>query len=173
MENKNTYIAYGLVTGLVIVIINIALSITGMIYKPEYRFVSMISYIPFLIGIVMNAIAFSKSRDGFVTYGNVFGNCFKATLVITVVMVVWSAISLFVFPEMKDKITEMQREQMVQKNMTDEQIDMAIGMTKKYWNLFMFLGAILGTMILGAIFSLIGAAVAKKKGVTPFTATNF
>jgi len=174
MEKKNTHLAYGLITAIIMIIVNLVLYITGVIYNPDYKFISMLGYIPFLIGIIMNAIAFSKARDGFVSFGNVFGSCFKATLIIMLVLVVWGTISLFVFPEMKDKMLEMSREQMIKnKNMTDDQVDMALNMTKKYWSLFMYIGVIFGTMIFGAIFSLIGGAIANKKGEPPMSATNF
>ena len=47
--------------------------------------------------------------------------------------------------------------------MTEEQINMALDMTRKYFNVFMVAGIVFGTLFIGAIFSLIGAAVAKKK----------
>jgi len=172
MENKNTYLMYGLITGIIMVICNVILYITGAIFKPEMKFISSIVDLPFLVGIIMNAVAFSKSRDGFVTFGNVFGSCFKATLIIMAVNLVWCIISLFAFPEMKDKVLEMQRQQMMEKSMSDDQIDMAINMTRKFWSAFAIGGTILGTIILGAVFSLIGGAVAKKKG-EPITGTNF
>jgi hypothetical protein len=54
--------------------------------------------------------------------------------------------------------------------MTDEMIDQAITMTKKLFLPFAIAGAIFGTGFLGAIGSLIGAAVAKKNPADPFSA---
>ena len=54
--------------------------------------------------------------------------------------------------------------------MTDELIEQAIGMTKKYFIPFALGGNIIGTGVLGAIGSLIGAAVAKKN-TNPFENT--
>jgi len=57
---------------------------------------------------------------------------------------------------------------MEERGMTQDQIDTAMKMVKKYFMLFLVLGVILGTIIFGCIASLIGAAVAKKNKVGPF-----
>jgi hypothetical protein len=171
MEKKNQHIMYGAMSGIGLVIISLIIYITGMTFKPG---VSYISYLPFLIGIILNAIAFSKSRDGYVTFGNVFGNCFKACLIVTLIVVVWSVASTSLFPEMKAKAFEIAREGMQKnKNMTDETMDKSLEIMKKYYTPMMIGGALISTLFYGAIFSLIGAAVAKKKGAAPITSDNF
>ena len=67
------------------------------------------------------------------------------------------------FPDMVDKIVDMTRKQM-EKNpqMTDEMIEQAVTMTKKFFLPFALGGAIIGTGVLGAIGAAIGAGVAKK-----------
>ena len=159
---KNTHMTYGFVTALVIIVVSVVLYVAGLAFKPGMQY---ITYLPFLIGVILNGVAFSNANNNYVTFGNVFSSCFKACAIITLVILVWSFISLAIFPEMKDKAMEMAREKMAKNpNMTDEQIDMAINMTKKYFTLFMVMGVVFGYMIFGAIFSLIGAAIAKKKG---------
>jgi hypothetical protein len=64
---------------------------------------------------------------------------------------------------MMDKMIELSRKEMIKNpKMTDEMIEQAMTMTKKFFIPFALGGAIIGTGILGAIGSLIGAAVAKK-----------
>ena len=160
MNTKNTHIPYGFITGIIMAVVSILLYVMGMAFKPWAQY---ITYIPFLTGIILNANAFSKANDGFVTFGQVFSSCFKACAIITLVTLVWSFISLAVFPEMVDKGMEAARQKIAAKgNMSDEQIDQALEMTKKYFKLFMVAGVVFGTMFIGAIFSLVGAAVAKK-----------
>lgn len=175
MDKKNAHLVYGLVIGLVMAVMNMAFYVTGMSFKPGMQSIQYVSYIPFLAGIILNAMAFSKAKDGYVTFGNVFGSGFKASMVVTLVLIGWSVISMFIFPEMKDKALEMARETMEksEKKMTDEQLDMALSMTKKFFNVFMIAGILLSTLFYGAIFSLIGAMVAKKKGLAPITSDNF
>ena len=71
---------------------------------------------------------------------------------------------------MVDKIIELSRIEMAKNpKMTDEMIEQGINLTKKLFLPLALAGAIFGTGILGAIGSLIGAAVAKKKPVDPFS----
>jgi hypothetical protein len=83
---------------------------------------------------------------------------------------VYTLLSLKVlFPDMIDKIIDMSRIEM-EKNpkMTDEIIEQAISMTRKFFIPFAVGGVLIGTGFMGAIGSLIGAGVAKKNPVDPF-----
>ncbi len=162
MEGKKIHLTYGLVTGLIMVVISVILYILNLSFKPGMQY---ITYIPFLIGLIMNANAYSKANDTMVTFGQVFSSCFKACAIVTLILLVWSFISLAVFPDMVDKAMEIARKSMVEKNLSDDQIDKAIEMTKKFFTPFMIAGVIFGTMFAGALFSLIAAAVAKKSKV--------
>jgi hypothetical protein len=67
----------------------------------------------------------------------------------------------------------MARQRMEEKgNLSDEQIDQAIEMTKKFFVPFAIGGILLITLIFGAIASLAGAAMAKKKPVNPLDQMN-
>ncbi len=170
MNNKNGFLIYGLVSGFTFVILSVGLYLAGLMFMTG---VQLITFIPLLAGLIMNGIAYSKANDGYVTYGNVFGNCFKASLIAGLIMLAWSIASLYVFPEMKDKVVEAQRQKMMlNPQMTDEQIEMVGSMTRKYYNMFAYLGPIFGSLIFGSIFSLIAAAVAKTKGERPFGADD-
>ena len=79
MKKIQTHQMYGFITGLVMVIISVVLYITGLGFEPWAQY---ITYIPFLIGLIMNAQAYAKANDHYVTYGNVWGSCFKASAII-------------------------------------------------------------------------------------------
>jgi hypothetical protein len=64
---------------------------------------------------------------------------------------------------MKEKVFEMQQAQMEKRGLDDDKLEQGMTMMKKYFMIFLVLGVIFGTLIWGAIASLIGAAVAKKK----------
>jgi MFS family permease len=161
MEKKQTHIIYGFLTGLAMVILSVILYVVGLAFESWSQW---LSYIPFFIGLVLNAMNYAKANDNYVTYGNVWGSGIKASMIITLVVLAWGIISTFVFPEMREKGMEMARERMAQKDMSDEQIDQALQMTQKYFLPFMIAGVVFGTMIAGAILSAIAAAFPKKKG---------
>ncbi|MES2703751.1 MAG: DUF4199 domain-containing protein [Bacteroidota bacterium] len=165
MEKKSTHVPYGAITGLIMVVMGLILYFTGLAFKPGMQYMT---YIPFIIGIILNANAYSKANNGFVTFGNVFGSCFRATMIIALVMVAWSAISLFAFPEMKVKAMEIAQQEMASKSMSDDQMEKGMEFMKKGYGTMIISFTVFGTLFVGAIFSLIGAAIAKKKGATPF-----
>lgn len=174
MEKKNTHIVYGFITGVVMVITSIILYMTNLSFRPDMKYLSYLPIIPFLIGMIMNGIAFSKAHDGYVTFGNVFASCFKGAMIVALVMVTWSVISMFAFPEMKEKAMALAHDEMAkQQKLTDEQMDTSMNIMKKYWNAMIIASSIFGTLFNGAIFSLIAAAIAKKKGARPFTTDTF
>lgn len=160
-----THKAYGLVTGLAIIIVSVILYVADLGYASWGRYVG---YVPFIIGLVLNAIAFSKENDHYVKFGQVFSSCFKACAIITLLVLAWSIASIYIFPDIVEKGMEAARIQM-EKNpeMTQEQIDTGLAMAKKFFIPFMIAGVVFGYMIIGAIFSLIAAAVPKKLGDRP------
>ena len=162
MDKSKQYIMYGFIAGIVMVIIHFILYLTDLSFEPG---VSYISNAPFLICIILNAIAFSKANDGFVTFGSVFGNCFKASIVVTIAMIAWSVISIFLFSEMREHLLTITHDAMLKNpKMTEEQVDFAISTVKKFWNPIIIASAIFSTLFYGIIFSLIGAIFAKKNG---------
>jgi hypothetical protein len=138
----------------------------------EISWLSWINYSIFIGGLIYGGILYSNQNNNNVTFGNVFAHGFKTTAVVIVITVLFSVLSIkFLFPDMVDKIVDMTRKQM-EKNpqMTDEMIEQAVTMTKKFFLPFAIGGAIIGTGVIGAIGSLIGAAAAKKN-TNPFQDT--
>ena len=160
MDRVQTHKTYGLITALVMIVVGTAL------YLANLSFVSWaqwIVYIPFLGGLILNAQAFSKANQGYITFGQAFSSCFKATAIITLIMLAWAILSIFIFPDMKERALERAQLQMEEQGMAEEQIEMGIEMTRKGFWLFVLGGTLLGYMFFGAIFSLIAAATAKRK----------
>ena len=133
------------------------------------QWLSFLSYAIFIGGIIYGNILFANQNENNVTFGNIFAHGFKTTAVVIVITVLYTVLSLFIFPDMVDKIIEISRTAMAKNpQMTDEMIEQGIAMTKKLFLPFAVAGAIFGTGFIGAIGSLIGAAVAKKNPVDPF-----
>jgi hypothetical protein len=142
------------------IIVGVILEVTKLSDKRGMPFIGMAV---FLGGIILNAMAFSKANNADITFGQAFGSGFRATAIVAIVMVVWSFISLMIFPDIYDRAIEKAQNDMSNKGeMSEEQMDMAINFTKKYFKVLMVAGALFGTLVMGAIFSLVGAAIAKK-----------
>jgi hypothetical protein len=123
-----------------------------------------------LAAIIIACIHFANQKQGFVTFGNVFLHGFKISAVIAIIMLVYTILALTIlFPDMKEKIFEMQAAQMEKRGLDDDKMEQATNAMKKFFWPITIGVTIFGTLIWGSIASLIGAAVAKKKTINPLS----
>lgn len=156
--------------GLIIGLIGIVLGIVGyMAHIEQEGWFRWTSTIITCVAIIIACTSYANQLDGRVTFGNVFAHGFKTSVVVTLVTVAYFVLAItLLFPEMKDKAIETARQQMeAGGKMSEEQINQAMEMTRKFFTPIAIGAILLGTLIFGAIASLIGAAIAKKKPVNP------
>jgi hypothetical protein len=158
----------GLIISLVLIIYGITIYFVDGMKHPE---LSYVQYVFFIGGIIWACISYSNQLNANVTFGNLFAHGFKTTAVITVIILVYTVLAFNVlFPDMVDKSIEVTRQKMeAGGKASDSQIDQTVTMMKDHFTLFAVVGIIIGFAIIGAISSLIGAAIAKKKPQDPFT----
>jgi hypothetical protein len=162
MENQvTTHIVKGLILSFISIVFSIVIYIFNLY---DMSALSYVNFAIFIAGLVYGAVLYSNQNGHNVTFGNLFAHGFKTTAVVIVITSVYTILAFkFIFPDMMDKMIELSRKEMIKNpKMTDEMIEQAMTMTKKFFIPFALGGAIIGTGILGAIGSLIGAAVAKK-----------
>jgi hypothetical protein len=162
-----SHIVKGAILGGISILFSIVIYVFNL-YTTQW--LSYLSYAVFIGGIIYGNILFANQNDNNVTFGNIFAHGFKTTAVTIVITVLYTVLALYVlFPDMIDKIIEVSRTEMLKNpKLTDEMIEQGVAMTKKLFLPFAIAGAIFGTGFIGAIGSLIGAAVAKKNPVDPF-----
>lgn len=151
----------GLIISLILIVFSLVLYFTG---QSQNKSLGWIQFVLIIAGLIWACTDFAKQKEGNVTFGNVFGHGFKTTAAIVVIFVLYTVVSVkFLFPEMVDQAMEQARKEMESKgSLSDEQINQGLGMVKKFFIPFAIGGIILMFAIVGAIGSLIGAAVAKK-----------
>jgi len=155
----------GLLIALIVIILGIAGYFTGLGFSTWFNWV--VNAIMFA-AIIIACVHFANQKQGFVTFGNVFLHGFKITAVIAIIVLVYTLLAFTVlFPDMKEKMFEMQQAQMEKQGLDDDKLEQGMTMMKKYFMIFLVIGVIFGTLIWGCIASLIGAAVAKKKKFNP------
>lgn len=156
----------GLLIALIVIILGIAGYYTGLAFGTIWY--SWLVNLVMLAAIIIACTHFANQKQGYVTFGNVFLHGFKISAVITIIMLVYTLLAFTVlFPDMKEKIFEMQAEQMEKQGLDSDKMEQATNMMKKFfWPVTIGI-TIFGTLIWGCIGSLIGAAVAKKKKVNP------
>jgi hypothetical protein len=168
MEKQVTsHIVKGAILGAFSILFSIIIYVFNLYTVKELNWVS---YAVIIGGIIYGNIVYANQNNNNVSFGNIFAHGFKTTAVLIVITVIYTALSLKVlFPDMIDKIIDMSRVEM-EKNpqMTDEIIEQAMTMTRKFFLPFAIGGVLIGTGVMGALASLIGAGVAKKNPVDPF-----
>ncbi len=155
----------GIMIALVMIILSIAGYYSGLGFTNWYNWVVNAVMV---ISLIIACIHFANQKEGFVTFGKVFMHGFVTTIVIIVIMLVYTVIAFKVlFPDMQEKIFEMQAEQLEKQDLDSDKMEQAMSMMKKFFWPFMILAIIFGNMIFGCIASLLGAAFAKKNKVNP------
>ncbi len=168
MEQKITSpVVKGLIISMALIIFGLVLQFTDLYMN---KALGSIQYLIILAGIIWACTSFSNQMNGNVTFGNVFAHGFKTTAFITALMAVYSVVAMkFLFPEMMDKALDVARLEMEkQGQLAEDQIDQALEFTKKFFVPITIATIVVVFLIVGAISSLIGAAVAKKNPQTPF-----
>ena len=167
MEKKVTSsVVQGLIISLLLIVFSLITILTG---QSTNQSLSYIQYVIFIGGIIISCYTYAKQMDGNVTFGNVFSHGFKASALVIVVTCIYTALTFsFLFPEIKTQILQTSRQGMEAKGLSDSDIEKSMGIVENNFTTFAVAGVLFMFAIVGAVASLIGAAVAKKKPSNPF-----
>ncbi|MEP7252447.1 MAG: DUF4199 domain-containing protein [Ginsengibacter sp.] len=151
----------GLILGLILVVISIVIYFTGIDMNGPSKWIASAI---FVVGIIWSVNNYGKQINYNSTFGNYFGHGFKVTAVVTVIMILYLIIFIVLFPEFKEQGLEQAKIAMQKnKNMTSEQMEQGLAMTRKFFSVFVIGGTLIGYLIFGSLASLIGAAITKKE----------
>jgi hypothetical protein len=167
MEKKATSpVSKGVIITLLLIVFGLIIYFSGQMGNKS---LSYLQYIVLIAGIIWSCISYAKQMNGNVTFGNVFAHGFKTTAVVAALLAVYTFIAVkFLFPDIVDKSLEMAKKEMESKNLTEEQMQAALDMTRKFFLPFAIGGILVMFAIIGCVSSLVGAAIAKKNPQGPF-----
>lgn len=162
---------YGLIASLILVAVGLAFYLGGFVDMSERggaaNWISNIVNWAVMIGA--SVLAIRKHRDeelaGYISFGRAFTTGFLVNLIIAVVSLIWTYVFFsFVAPELIEQIVEKSMQQMSeQRGMSEEDIEKSMGMMKWMFSpLFFSISAGIAIALIGAIISLITAAIMKK-----------
>jgi hypothetical protein len=157
---KSVALRYGLLTGLVTVIYSFILYVSGY---SENKGLSLLGTVILIGGIVLAHKYFKKENGGFMRYGQGLG----IGSLVSVVVGLMSGIFMYIYIKFidsgyLDKIRETQIAELEKRNMSEEQIEQAMAITKKMMNPeMMVVWAVIGTLFIGFFLSLIISAITK------------
>jgi hypothetical protein len=167
MKKKSPdFIGRALVLALIIMVISL---IGGFAHIALETWFKWIGTIVMLIGIIYFCLQYAKEKTDGVSFGNVFGYGFKIALIISILLAIYTVISFnIIFPESVDQILAKARTDMEASGKTEDQIDQAMAMSKKFMQPGMLsVFAFIGTLFFGTLSALLGAAFAKKSEAIP------
>lgn len=165
MEPKRkTFVNVALVISLILIIVDLIGRFANLTFTTWFKWLPAIILI---VALIIACMSFGKENNGNVTFGNIFGYGFKVSAIVTGIMLIYTLIALFfIFPETKDMALEEARKQMEAKGtLSQDNIDTALSMTRRLFIPFAIIGVVIGTLFIGAIGSLLGAAFTKKSKV--------
>ncbi len=162
MENKKplTHAVAGLgIAVLVIIIAIITMALSGGTAQPGSGFMT---YVVIIAGLILFIRLYGAAKNNQVTFGELFSYGFKATAVYTIIFIGFLFLLGIVMPEFKDQVLKASSQQMESGSTKAKQLEESrILVEKNFWT-FLIAGTTMFLVIIGAIGSLIGAAVTKK-----------
>ena len=151
----------GIVISLILIVLALASYFLDL--KPNGP-LQWIGYLVFIGGIIWSVMSYGKQINHNATFGNYFAHGFKVSAMITAIMIIYMIIFIMVFPDFKEKAMEEAKKSMQSKNnLTSEQINAGLEMTRKFFNVFLIGGTLVFYLLFGALASLVGAAITKKQ----------
>jgi hypothetical protein len=176
MENQKdslfkTSMNYGLITGLVIIVYSVILYFTGMYLNQT------MGYLTILILAVCIFLCSKQYRDntnnGAITFGQAFSLGILIGIFASILLGFFTFLEItFIDPTIIDKQLDLMQEKLLTKGMTEDQVELAINMSKKWMTPgMMFLASILSFTLWSAIISLATSALLKKNK-NPFLDTE-
>lgn len=171
MEKKPiSHIVAGLLIAAIIVVFAI---ITNFLGLAQQQAIGLIQYLIIVIGLVYFINQYGKANNYYKGFGDLFAYGFKSTAVFTLIFVIFIVLFFALFPDLKEKTFDIARKQMEANNkLTDDQIDQAMKISRKFFWIGVVGGSIFVLILVGAIGSLIGAAVTKKRPYNPLEQLN-
>ncbi|MFC4635604.1 DUF4199 domain-containing protein [Dokdonia ponticola] len=162
---KKIMINYGLLLGVISVLLNVILYATNNHIQPHWS-VNLIGFLIFIIVMVTALKSFKKDNGGFMKLGEAIKIGLGVALISTLIGVVYTYVLVnFLEPTYFEQLMSIQRDTMIESNpnMTQEQIDQSMGIAEKFSGAGIIITfQIIGGLFFGFIISLIAGLVLKK-----------
>lgn len=167
MENKPSLfqqtMTWGAITGIVLILYSLILYLANQTYN---RPLGSLSYILLIAGIIIGSISYrDKVLGGFISYKDAFVTGLLITVFAGILSSFFSFILMrFIDPGMVEQALVQTEEKLIERGMSEDQIEGALESTKKMIaSPAMVIIGLLMFAFIGAIISLITAAFIKKE----------
>jgi hypothetical protein len=148
-------------------------ALTGIVITYLFQFMNIdqassvkyLSYIPFIVFLFLAQKEFRDELGGYISFGDAFSAGFRFSVFTGLILAVFIYLYLAILsPEVFAKAMATSETTMREKNnMSDDQIEKAMDIAKKWGPVLGAFFAAIGYAVCGAIIALIGAAIFKKE----------
>ena len=161
MQRPVSHVLAGLIVAAVVVVYTLVLTFSGGSGNKSLSFLSLVLMVG---GVGYFVWRHGGANDHGLTFGGLFSYGFKATAAMTLVLIGYNVLFYSLFPEYRDVLFDISREQMMQQpGITEEQVDMGLSKMREFFCPIIIGGALFNAMMAGAVGSLIGAGITAKK----------
>ncbi|MDO9260910.1 MAG: DUF4199 domain-containing protein [Flavobacteriaceae bacterium] len=177
MENQKSQtqqliLNYGLILGFLSIIFSVIRYAMGKHLEQDWT-VSVFSFITMFAVIGYGIYLFKQANEGFLSIGEGLKIGVGIALVGGILSIIYTLIFVtYIEPDFANQLLIIQQEQILEKypDFTDEQLEAAANMTKKFTTPGAMAGfAIMGSLFFGLIVSLIVALFLKKSKENPYS----
>ena len=154
-ENKTSQFVFDiLIVSAALVLTDLVGAMMHLTFLPWYK--PMPSFIT-VLAVVFVCAAYAKRNEGQVRFGTVFGYGMKVSAAASVIVAVYTYLSLnFFFPELRQIAMDQAREVLSQReDMPQATVDSALAITERMFIPLAIIGAIISTMLI----SLVGGVI--------------
>lgn len=169
MEKKPSIVmvclGYGVIISLAIIVLSLILFLLNLDQNKPLQF---LSYAILIGGIILSQINFrNKYSGGYIEYGKAFLVGMLSSLFLSVIMGIYTWIFFkYIDPGAMEEVMLQTEQQMLDRGMTDMEIEQGMAMASKFQSVGMFtFFAVFGNFVVGIIISLITAIFVKKENV--------
>ena len=161
MKKSTAILIWGGIPGITSVIFYQVLYATGQENSDIRWFNLLILFLGLFIGTMQYR---NKVNGGYLTFGEGFKAGMLMVLIITLLATIATIVDLQLHPDFMDKILAQSRDRMINRGMSEDQIEMNMKYTKMFTTAPMIvIFTIVGSLFGGAIFSLITAGLSTRK----------
>ncbi len=164
-SSKKIIINYGVILGIVSVLLGVVMYVTNVYTDPHWIF-SVIGFL-ILIGVITYGIkAYKTSNNGFLELTDALKVGIGIALIGGIIGAIWTLLLTSVIePEYTQQVMEVQREKLLENpDMTEAMVDQSIEMMEKFSSPYISIAfSIIGSLFFGFIISLFAGLIMKKK----------
>lgn len=109
-------------------------------------------------GIIWTLLSYSRSEAYTGKFGDLFGQGFRCFIIVTLIMVVFTAVFSMMHPEFAEKDAELYRQFLIEKKeKTPSEIEDLVAASKKHYTTGLIYSSVFGYLLLGSLFTAAGA----------------